>query len=165
MARSNPICRLMETELPSITYQKKQLFRPTMADVDRAYNILNKHLFDDHLVKPNINVKRLTRAWGRCEWKNREQPSGSWCEISMHDKWYCTQWFISVLAHEMVHQWQWDCYRWAHIEYYGKDINYRSSGHGPSFFMWRDKFSEYGVPLKRTFSTSRWMRHQDLHKS
>ena len=78
------------------------------------------------------------------------------------DKWFCPQWFMNTLAHEMVHQYQWDHYRWDHLELHGKEMHVNSGGHGPSFYEWRDQFEYYGLNLKISFGQKRWFKHQDF---
>lgn len=164
MARPNPIRAIMEQPLPGITYQRRKSFRPLDADVYYAYNILNRYVFDNQLCKPQITQGRLIKCWGVCEWHDEQQNYGTYCSIKLSDKWFCQQWFLNTLAHEMVHQYQWDINRWDHIEYYGRDIHQNSGGHGPSFYMWRERFDTYGLKLKVSFGQRRWFKHQDFAK-
>lgn len=153
----------MQAELPSITYQRKKLFRPNPADITYAYHLLNRHLFHNKLRKPDITTGRLGPAWGTCQW-NHNEKNGSYCEIWLADKWFCPQWFMNTLAHEMIHQWQWDCYRWDYRELYGREIYMNSGGHGPSFFKWREDFAHYGLTLKTAFGQRRWFKYQNFNK-
>lgn len=154
----------MEAELPSITYQRRKSFRPNPADVTYAYNLLNRHLFGNQLRRPEITTGQIRNAWGTCQWFHEYNNNGSYCGLWLADKWFCPQWFMNTLAHEMVHQWQWDVYRWDHIDYYGRDIHQDSGGHGPSFFMWREEFAYYGLTLKTAFGQKRWFKHQNFSK-
>jgi SprT-like family len=154
----------METELPSIEYQRRKLFRPKPADIVYVYNILNRHLFQNQLQRPEIRIGKLSNAWGTCRWNYQEQYTGSYCDLWLANKWFCPQWFLNTLAHEMVHQWQWDIYRWDHQDYYGRDPNTQSGGHGPSFFAWREEFDYYGLTLKGWFRMKKWFKYQDFHK-
>lgn len=164
MARPNPIRAIMEQPLPSITYQRRKLFRPRYADINYAYNIINKYVFNGALVKPDITQRRMVKAWGFCSWEDLEQKSGSWTTIHLSDKWFCPQWFMNTLAHEMVHQYQWDHYRWEHLDYHGKPMFEGSGAHGPSFYMWRDVFDYYGLNLKRHHRMKKWFKYQDFNK-
>jgi len=164
VARPNPIRKIMATELPSITYQRRKSFRPTMDDVDYAYGIINRYVFANQLKKPKIILKNGRKVWGTCQWLEQKQESGSWCEIQINDKWFCVQWFMNTLAHEMIHQYQWDIDRWTHIERYGRGPNMLSGAHGPSFFEWRDQFAHYDLYLKTWFGQKRWFRHQDFKR-
>jgi hypothetical protein len=153
----------MTAELPSITYQRRKLFRPGPADITYAYNILNRHVFRNQLRNPGVATGRLNHSWGTCQWNFKEQQ-GSYCNIWLADKWFCPQWFMNTLAHEMIHQWQWDIYRWEHHETYGREIPMDSGAHGPSFFAWREEFAYYGLCLKTGFGQRRWFKHQDFMK-
>lgn len=164
MARPNPIRKIMAQELPSITYQKRKSFRPSEDDIIYAYNLINKYVFDGVLKRPQIKQGSLKQAWGYCQWLHQEQDTGSWCQIRLMDKWFCSQWFMNTLAHEMVHQYQWDHYRWDHLEYYGRNMCESSGAHGPSFYMWRERFEYYDLKLKISFGQRRWFRHQDFTK-
>ena len=154
----------MEAELPSITYQRRKLFRPNPADVIYTYNIINRHVFKNQLRRPEITLSRMATTWGVCRWHEFEQNSGTSCDLALSDKWFCKQWFVNTLAHEMVHQWQWDIYRWDHQDYFGRDIHQQSGAHGPSFFVWRDEFDYYGLNLKSWFRMKKWFAYQDFHK-
>lgn len=164
MARPNPIRAIMESPLPSITYQRRKQFRPTHFEIICAYNSINRYIFDNQLRKPEITTGQIRHAWGQCSWLTTKQYTGSYCTIWLADKWFCPQWFIQTLAHEMVHQYQWDIYRWEHLDCHGREMHLDSGGHGPSFFMWRDRFADYGMLLKQWFGQKRWFTHQDFTK-
>ena len=153
----------MEAELPSVTFQRRKLFRPGPADIEYAYNLLNRHVFKNSLRNPGVTTGRIGRAWGTCQW-NPTERKGSHCDIWLADKWFCQQWFMNTLAHEMVHQWQWDVYRWEHHEYYGRELYMYSGAHGPSFFWWREEFAHFGLTLKTGFGQKRWFKHQSFDK-
>lgn len=161
MARPNPIRAIMESSLPSITYQRRKLFRPGYADIKYVYNILNRYCFDNQLRMPHIEQRQLKGVWGFCQWELEEQNNGSHCFINLVDKWFCPQWFVQTLAHEMAHQYQWDVHRWEH--YNGK-MDKRGGAHGPDFFMWRERFAHYGLDLKTAHGQKRWFKHQDFRK-
>jgi hypothetical protein len=163
MARPNPVRSIMEAPLPSITYQRRKSFRPSEADALYAYDMINRHVFDNMLRRPVIQVKSIRKAWGYCNWNWDLQNRGSYCTIALMDKWFCPQWFIQTLAHEMVHQWQWDIYRWEKLER-GEHTFLGSGAHGPSFFAWRDRFDYYGLNLKRYHRMKKWFLYQDFNK-
>ena len=161
MARPNPIRAIMEAELPSITYQRRLQFRPTYHDINYVYNICNKYLFDNRLRKPVITQGSRRQTWGFCQWENDYDNTGSYCTISIMDKWFCPQWFVQTLAHEMVHQYQWDIHR---FEYHNGKMDKKSGAHGPDFFMFRERFDHYGLYLKQWYGQKRWFKHQDFRK-
>lgn len=163
MARPNPIRSLMAAPLPSITYQRRKQFRPNEMDVLYAYNILNRYVFDGVLTRPQITLGGIRKCWGTCQWLTNEQHNGSWCAIKLVPNWFCQQWFINTLAHEMVHQYQWDIHRWD-LEEEGRHIYMDSGAHGPSFYAFRDRFAHYGLNLKISFGQKRWFKHQNFSK-
>ena len=81
MARPNPIRSIMEAPLPSITYQRRKQFRPSVADINYAYNIINRHIFRGQLRNPGIDTGRLNSAWGTCQWNCKPGQTGSWCDL------------------------------------------------------------------------------------
>ncbi len=161
MARPNPVRRVMQQPLPNLKYQRAKLFRPTDDEIEYAYSILNRYVFDDCLKKPNIIQRRLKKTWGYCQWFDAPMNK-TWCEIHLHDRWFCAQWFMNTLAHEMAHQYQWDVYRWQHQDYYGREMPVGSSAHGPSFFMWSERFTHFGLTLKTAYGQRRWFQYQDF---
>jgi hypothetical protein len=162
MARPNPIRRLMSEPLPPKTAQRRLPYRPKLEEVEYTYQILNKYVFDNALKKPPIRQGILQNAWGICcGLEHPKEGYRSYCEIKISDKWYCVQWMISTLAHEMCHQYQWDIYGPERAEM-GKDW---LMSHGPTFLEHRDRLQEYGIPLKVSFSRRRWFAYQDLFSS
>mgnify|MGYP000104829482 CR=1 FL=1 len=164
MARRNPIIEMMGEPLPSLSYQRAKLFRPTRRELLTTYDLINKHVFKNAMYRPQLELKsHIRKAWGQCFWLNQQQPSGSHCRIELSDKWFCRSWFVSTLAHEMVHQYQFDVYRFELLEQ-GKKLPENSFGHGPSFFMWRDEFAKYDLPLKTFFRWKKWLKYQDFNR-
>lgn len=160
MARPNPIRSIMEIPLPSISYQKSLGFRPNQTDLEYAYNIINRYCFDGVLKKPRLEMGTVRQAWGYCIWEKTPQTAGSYCKIRVMDKWFCPQWFLNTLAHEMVHQYQWDVYRW---ERYDQGLMTDIAGaHGPSFFAHRERFAHYGLYLKTFHRMRKWFKYQDF---
>jgi hypothetical protein len=153
----------MEAPLPNITYQRRKSYRPTETEAIYAYDIINRHVFSNALRRPNIQLKTIRKAWGYCSWEWEEQANGSFCNITLMNKWFCPQWFMQTLAHEMVHQWQWDIYRWEKLSR-GEATFLGSGAHGPSFFAWRDQFDYYGLNLKRYHRQKKWFKYQDFTK-
>lgn len=160
MARPNPVRAIMATPLPSITYQKRRGFRVGPEDVKYAYKILNRYIFDNQLRCPNIDIGITRTYWGMCVGHSREQDSGSWCNLRISDKYFCVQWFMNTLAHEMAHQYQWDVITPARLEQGMEPV----MSHGPTFFLWRERMLHYGVYLKTAHGQRRWFQHQDFNR-
>ena len=172
MAGRTLITRYMTADPLSKTEQRRLPFRPDCEEVDALYRSINRNVFDNLLTQPDIELGVIQKAWGLCHWEDSLQRRGShgklgtWCRMRLSDKWYSPQWFCAILAHEMVHQYQWDIHRWEHRYDFGCDPRSRYSGaHGPSFREWRGELARFGVPLKNSFGRRRWFRTQDLYLS
>ena len=164
MARPNLITQYMTAPLPTPSAQRRLPFRPTPDEARNLYRAINKHIFDNQLTMPDIVLKsNLRKVWGGCYWEDiklKNGKPGTWCKIELMDKWFCPQWFCNTLAHEMVHQYQWD------IERFDGEYNIRTGGgaHGPSFHAWKQPMADWGMFLKTSHGMKRWLKHQDFRK-
>jgi len=160
MTAKDKLLKLISSPLPGLTYQRKKLFRPCAARVTRIYNLLNQAVFDNQLCRPRIVLRREYKSIGWCYGSYIPFKTGSYCTIKLANKFYCQQWFIMILAHEMCHQYQWDIDRLQRIQKGLPGV----LNHGPSFFRHRSKLAEFGIPLQKRVSTYRWFQYQDLKK-
>lgn len=152
---------IMHIPLPSITEQKKLCYRPSKADINHIYRELNTYIFRNELEMPKIEIRsHRKKYWGMCVGETEEIRDGSCCEIKLMDKWFCPQWTVTIIAHEMAHQYQWDILG---PKRYKKGYEHLMS-HGPSFFVFRERLEKYYIPLKTAHSMRRWFKHQDLFK-
>ena len=152
----------MDCELPSKTDQKRLIYRPSIEETFYAYRCLNHYVFYNSLNIPVVTLNpRMRDMWGQCIGDfNKNPKTKSYCTIRLMDKFYCKQWFIIVLAHEMCHQYQWDVIG---------DIRRKEGinpimSHGPSFFYFKNELEEIGIPLKTGISIRKWFTTQDLQK-
>jgi hypothetical protein len=153
---------LMASPLPPISAQRRLMFRPTLAEAKYTYNLLNEQVFAGELTRPTIILgARRRKWWGMCEGSIDQFSNGSYCTIQLMDKWFCRQWFVTVLAHEMTHQYQWDI-NGPEREEAGKDW---IMSHGPSFFAFRNRLAEHNIPLKTAQRMRKWFKYQDLFKT
>ena len=162
MFRKANLAELMCGELPPIAYQKRLYYRTDHAEVVALYRLINKTIFNNKLIMPEIEVMpRCRKYWGMC-YGSTVMPtkSKSYCKIRLMDKWYCKQWLINVLAHEMCHQYQWDVEGLRRLKLGKEPI----MSHGPSFFVFREKLKKLGIPLKSAYSKKRWFKYQNLFK-
>ena len=152
----------MNQPLPAIGYQKKLQYHTNYRKVLSLYKIINKEIFNNKLPTPIIEVvPRCREYWGQCYGEvYRIRYRKSHCRIRVMDKWFCEQWLITTLAHEMCHQYQWDILG-QDREAKGMD---RLMSHGPSFYVFRDKLARYGIPLKRHHRQRKWFATQDMFK-
>lgn len=151
---TNPLRLLMQTPLPTITDQRRRLYRPGVQEIYAVYDLLNEFVFGNVLTRPKITIKNTGVALGHCTGR----PDG--CEIILNNRWHCVQIMVITVAHEMAHQYQWDVIGEQMLAQ-GKK---RRLGHGSSFYIHRQKLLHYNIPLKRHFKPDHWLKYQDFHK-
>lgn len=152
---------MMNHPLPTIYEQKRLPWRPSKGDVLHVYTLLNEEVFGNELARPYIEIRpRCKKFWGMCIGDSIPDRTGSYCEIQLMDKWFCVQWMVTIIAHEMSHQHQWDI---DGPKRYAKGKDFLMS-HGPTFFKFRDKLARHYIPLKTAHSMRRWFKYQDLFK-
>lgn len=155
------LAEIMELPLPPRHIQRRLLYKPTKSEVRYVYENINNLVFDNKLRMPKIILAARCRTyWGMCIAGTTVDYTGSYCTIKMMDKWFCPQWMVTTLAHEMVHQYQWDI---DGPKRYKKGKDFILS-HGPSFFKFRDKLAKHNISLKTSHGQRRWFKHQDLFK-
>lgn len=164
MSRNSQLFYLMTEDLPNRTSQRRMRYRTSQREVLALFKLINKEIFNNKLPIPQLVVAPNCRTyWGLCIGKPIElvfDHNKSHCTIKLSDKWFCKQWLITTLAHEMCHQYQWDILGSKRI----KDGRDPIMSHGPSFFLYRDKLLKHGIPLKRALGAKKWFRHQNLFK-
>lgn len=151
---------LMLTPLPCKSHQKRLPYRPSQREVYRMYDLINEKIFHGELKRPEIRLGQLKKAWGWCQGNETPLDSGSYCTIRLSDKWFCIQWFIITLAHEMAHQYQWDILGPKRFMQ-GKDF---LMSHGPTFFLHRTRMKRHGIPLKTAFRIRKWFKYQNFSR-
>lgn len=136
MKRRNYITKLMSStvELDESTV----LYHPSVREAKYYFGLLNKYLFQNKLTAGKIRITKLRGCWGWfVGWDDG-------FEIKMTDKYPSVRVFIMALAHEMVHQYQWEVDGIEDLKQ-GKTPNI---SHGPGFYAWKDTLSEFNIPLK-----------------
>ena len=162
MTKKSDLSKLMREPLPSIGYQKRLSYRTNVAEVIELYKLINKACFNNKLDMPEIEVLgRCRKYWGMCYASyDIVKYRKTYCKIRLMDKWFCKQWLITTLAHEMVHQYQWDI-DGAKREREGKQ---RLMSHGPSFYAHKERLAKHGISLKVGHGQKRWLKHQTFAK-
>jgi hypothetical protein len=154
--------KLMSAKILPKTKQRKLPYKLTMYKLRKMYKILNEELFNNCLPIPILRIKKSYRgAFGHCFGEDWElSRNGSCCEIVLTDRWFSQQWAVIALAHEMVHQYQWDITSKSRVK---KGLTPIMS-HGPSFVKFRKTFAKKGLPLNRHYSVSKWYQTQNFFK-
>jgi len=137
MRKQNPITKLMKAEKINQEFNT-DWFEPSEYELRLYYGLLNKYVFRGMLTKPKLELLRLRGAWGIFTGDYYGRPT-----ISMTNRFPTKQFFVMALAHEMVHQHQWDIIGPKQL----KEGKKPSINHGPTFYNWRDTLSKFGIPL------------------
>ena len=149
---SNSLQQVLAWPAASRSQQRKKPYRPTVSAVATAWREINSSVFGGILTQPEIVCRRLRGKWGECEGYNEPLDSGSYCRIIMNYRWYSHHWMINVLAHEMVHQWQW--------EHQGKWLLLLGVNpvldHGYDFQSWKPRFQQHGLTLCHVYDDDVW---------
>lgn len=151
MARPHPLRRLMQTPLPAISEQKNKPYRPNYREVRETYDLINRYVFKNRLVRPPIHLGPWKNIWGMCVGFNSTVRKGTRCRIKLVDRFYCVQWFVVTLAHEMVHQYEWD-------------VLEKHMTHRKSFFEWKEVLELYHIPLKSWHRKGTWFKYQNFYR-
>lgn len=118
-------------------------YTTTKKDCLYWFKIINRELFEDQLPPfTHIDVRwrrNQTHAFYKSlhygSGKNREIVSTQLC---MNKKYPSKQFFITVLAHEMIHHFQF--------------FNEERLGHGKSFTRWTKHFKQKGLTVARAYN-------------
>lgn len=111
-------------------------YETTIDDCHKWFNILNRELFENTLPPVNeIDIRWRRNAHAYYDYDERK--SNGTCKLLMNKKYKSKQFFVEVLAHEMVHHYQY--------------VNGERMGHGSSFIRWRDKFNQKGLNLVKVY--------------
>lgn len=115
------------------------VYETTEGDCIYWFHVINREIFEGILTFPDKLDIRWRRkkmyAYHLTEWNL--DGSVYRTTLAMSKKYRSKQFFIEVLAHEMVHHWQ---------ALVGEPV-----GHGPSFMAWKEKFNSKGIPLERGY--------------
>ena len=162
MYHNTTLLDLMSEDLPNRTFQRKMQYLANIREVKALYRLLNKEIFNDRLIMPKIYIKsRLKGSWGECYGADTPfNQAKSRCSITLADRWYCKQWLVMTLAHEMCHQYEWDILSKTRVQHGLPSI----MSHGPTFFRWKKKLQTKGIPLKKWYDHDKWFMTQQLHK-
>lgn len=146
-----------------MSFQRRFMYRTSIREVTALYKLLNKQVFNNKLPIPQFEISRCREHWGFCygsEYDVNPDSTKSKCMIRLSDKWCCKQWLITVLAHEMCHQYQWDIDSKQRL----KQGLIPIMSHGPSFFKHKAKLKKHGIALKFRYSIAHWFSYQDFNK-
>jgi SprT-like family protein len=111
-------------------------YRPTIKDVRKWAGVLNEVVFDGQVPKFRyVHIKTKRGQYGACQPMIEPNTSERSCQLEMDEKFYSFRFFLSILAHEMIH-----CYQWI--------VTGEKPHHGKSFKAWKDKLESNKIPLR-----------------
>ena len=117
-------------------------------DAVKTYHLLNKYVFDNVLDRPKFNIKRTRGYWGMCDGRMDILDERFFVEeITLSKKFTHKAMFVATIAHEMVHQWQWEVLNPIRDQEGKPPL----MSHGPSFYQWRPALNKYYIPLTKEY--------------
>jgi hypothetical protein len=130
MSKKSKLAKLLSTK-------EHYEYETTVEDCQRWFNILNRELFNESL--PQVDEIDIRWRRGAHAWYDYDQtnPGSGTAKLLMNKRYKSKQFFVEVLAHEMVHHYQY---------IYNEEV-----GHGSSFLKWRDKFNKKGLNLSKAY--------------
>ena len=145
------ITNLMSTPLPSKTKQRKLCFVPDKQLSRYVYTALNYAVFEGKLNQTTpISHRSMYSNWGNFSGYIVKEHRLS--KIRILPKYFCVQWFVTILAHEMIHAYQWEILR--------SDV--KLVDHGESFLALRPAFRQFGIPVTEHHNVVEWFKTQDI---
>ena len=149
----NPLRNLLESALPSKTYQRKRSYHPTQEEAESIYDLLNEHVFGNALTRPTLIFSKCHNFWGQCYGQIDLSII-----IQINHRHPCVHWFVAVMAHEMVHQYQWQ------IDGAARQALNKAPlmSHGPTFMKWRKALKNFGIPLYSCMDANIFLKTQNL---
>lgn len=107
-------------------------YKTTMQDAKREAHFINRRFFNLPREYLKIRIRKLNDIWAYAE----ETDDGDHFTV-MHTHYPSYGFFRNVLAHELIHQWQ----------YYHK----LTGTHDKKFFTWRKPMLEYGYNILKEY--------------
>ena len=113
----------------------KNRFIPTLEDSLYWIKTINDELFKGRLPDfHEIEIRRRHGCWAECMVYITDCGETHKYVLSLNHRMNSKKHFIQILAHEMVHLWQF--------------MNYGSMDHGESFKSWKETFQEHDILLR-----------------
>jgi hypothetical protein len=109
-------------------------FRPTLADCIETFKNINCSVFNNELTMPSFRLIYTKNYLGECQGVLTDTTC---VKIRINKSFVSKRLFINVMAHEMVHQWEW--------------LTNENMTHGPQFFLWRKPLAKYNITLSRCY--------------
>lgn len=112
-------------------------YKTKMSDLHLWFDILNNLIFNNRIPAFRYNHIQRMRDCVGCVIMEDESRDSKWMDLYVLPKYKDFKTFVEVLAHEMVHAYQY----W---------IIKDSCNHNENFYRWRSKFRSAGIKLSLT---------------
>lgn len=111
----------------------------TFKDIRQWHSILNAAVFGGVVPKfGDIEIKfRRGQFASAVEDNKKRNPDDRCCPLRISPCFPSFKVFIIILAHEMIHAWEW--------------VVIGRMSHGKTFFQWKEKLAEQGIPLNKRY--------------
>jgi hypothetical protein len=116
-----------------------QSYETTYEDCEKWFRILNRELFNNTLApldEIDIRWRRGAHAYYE-SWIDTKDPTYQYTKLCMNKRYKSKKFFVEVLAHELVHHYQF--------------LTERKASHGESFIGWAEAFNKKGLRLVRAY--------------
>lgn len=113
-----------------------EFWKPDAAYAEQVYNLLNRTVFNGQLTRPKLVIRNYKKNfWGECE--GTKVGGKHVCKvIRLHRCLRSSKMFIRIMAHEMVHQWEYE------------KGPYNKMTHGKrTFYSWKPECARWGITL------------------
>ena len=109
--------------------------RPHRAQLAWIYDSINRAVFSGALQRPRIRLSSSREFWGEIEVGYRGHRQGPRHTLCMRfaRQFPSMKTMINTVAHEMVHQWEWE--------------RNNNLTHGQAFYAWNDRLANRGLRL------------------
>jgi hypothetical protein len=109
-------------------------FRPTINDVVFWYDNLNELVFENQLPRlTGVTFRQSKKHWAEVTCYKYKRTKELRSEVMLSNHFMSMKHFVEVVAHEMVHIWEYD--------------NFHVITHGERFFAWSPKLKRLGLEL------------------
>jgi hypothetical protein len=141
MARPNKLEKFVKNGMFEGRYESEE------CEAINVHDLLNRYIFNNTLACPAFNIKRTRGYWGMCDGRFDKDGDFHTAQIILNYRFPHKAMFVATIAHEMVHQWQWEVLNPIR-EQEGKPP---LMSHGPSFYQWRPALNKYYIPLTKEY--------------
>jgi len=135
MAKQKSISKL-ENLLASC---EEKTYMTTTEDCQEWFHVLNEELFENKLpVIDFVDIRWRRKSWAYYQYVlDTQDPTYKESVLCMNKKYTNKKFFVEVLAHELVHHYQF--------------MFDEPMGHGPSFERWYEIFNQKGLKLVKSY--------------